>query len=160
MPKISKKQFILAGLILLLIIAIALAAFFRLQPLPKKDETLPKVAISSKKWTQVNGPYGGWITDLEKSSQSLIAGTSYTYRLGGNGVYRINDSGFSWESLGGTDKSISDVAVDPKNKDKIVFVAEGLYLTNDGGVNWRKIDLGVGTYTAVAISAAKPSLRS
>src|SRR3989344_8704308 len=141
MPKISKKQFILAGLILLLIIAIALAAFFRLQPLPKKDETLPKVAISSKKWTQVNGPYGGWITDLEKSSQSLIAGTSYTYSLGGNGVYRLTNSGFTWESLGGTSKAILDVAVDPKNKDKIVFVADGLYVTSDVGKNWQKINL-------------------
>ena len=158
MPKISKKQFILAGLVFLLIIAIALAVFFLFQSLPKKEETLPKVTISSKKWIQVNGPYGGWITDLEKSGQNLVAGTSYTYSLGGNGLYRFGQNSLNWELLGGTDEPVSDITVDPRNEDKILFVADGLYLTDDGGVNWRKIDLGGGDYRSVAISLANPSL--
>lgn len=121
-------------------------------------DTARPVSISADAWTQVNGPYGGWITDLEKSGQAMIAGTSYTYSLGSNGVYRISDDGLNWEPLGGTDKSVIDVAINPANPDTILFVAEGLFITHDGGTTWRQIDLDVSTYHAVAISPANPSL--
>lgn len=149
----AKKILLIAGGVLLLT-----GTAFYFWPKSKPKDSGQKVPISSEKWTQVNGPYGGWVRDLEKSGQDLIAGTSYTYELGGNGVYRISDRGLSWESLGGTDKSILDLTVDPQNKDKILFVANGLYMTSDGGKNWRNIDLGAGTYRAVAISPANSAL--
>lgn len=120
--------------------------------------TQPKVSISSTKWTQVNGPYGGYITDLEKSGASLIAATSYTYELGSNGVYNFDTNKSAWKALGGTDKAIEDISVDPKNKNEILFIAKGLYITQDGGKAWRKIDLKVDQYKAVAVSPANSSV--
>lgn len=128
-------------------------------PIAKKQKPLPKVKISSNKWIQVNGPYGGWITDMEKSGKSIVAGTSFTYGLGGNGIYKISDKGISWKALGGTDRPITDLAVDPSNSDNITFVADnGFFITRDGGTNWKKIDLKVSQYKSVAVSPKNPSL--
>ena len=116
------------------------------------------VSISSAEWTQVNGPFGGYITDMQESGSSIIAGTSFTYELGGNGIYRISNKGLDWKSLGGTDKSIRDLAVNPNNANDILFIAQGLFLTNNGGKAWQETDLKVDQYTAVAISPANAAL--
>lgn len=68
----------------------------------------------------------------------------------GNGVYRSDDGGESWEHLGleGT-RHIAEVQVHPRNPD-VVYVAasgdlwnaseeRGVYRSFDGGRNWRKV---------------------
>lgn len=130
------------------------------------QDCLP-VRISADKWTQVSGPYGGWITDLEKVGSTLWAGTSFTHGLGGNGMYKI-ENGLTWKALGGTNKRIDAIAVDPSAPDNIAFVAtpnlahrdspEGLFITWDGGKDWHEKNLEVSNYTAVAMSQANSSL--
>lgn len=123
-----------------------------------KQKTKLLVPISTDEWNQVNGPYGGWIRDMENSGNDLIVGTSFTYELGGNGIYRVSNNGSYWQALGGTTKSISDISVDPSNSNNIFFIADALYSTRDGGGNWQKTDLGVEIYRQVAVSKANPSL--
>ena len=53
MPKISKKQFILAGLVLLLIIAVGLVAFFLLQPKVNEQSSKKELSVAEKHWQKV-----------------------------------------------------------------------------------------------------------
>jgi photosystem II stability/assembly factor-like uncharacterized protein len=68
----------------------------------------------------------------------------------GNGIYKSTDAGQTWTHLGLRDgQQIPALAVDPRDPNK-VFAAvlghpygpseeRGLYLSNDGGQNWKKI---------------------
>jgi photosystem II stability/assembly factor-like uncharacterized protein len=68
----------------------------------------------------------------------------------GDGVYRSEDGGGSWEHMGLKEsRQIGGIVIDPRDPD-IVFVAaegsawgpggeRGLYKTMDGGENWRKV---------------------
>lgn len=116
----------------------------------------PKLSVDE--WTQVNGPHGGWITDMEKSGADLLAATSFTNGLGGNGLYRVGDAGRTWVSLGGTRARMLDVAIDPTDPRDIAFAADGLHLSRDGGESWERAGIDAEEVTAVAMSAADPSL--
>ena len=121
-------------------------------------EDCSRAELSADRWTQVNGPYGGWITDLEKVGDTLWTATSFTYNLGGNGIFEVTDKGLEWKALGGTTKSVSDVAVDQSDTRNIAFVADAPFVTGDGGESWQRIELEADSYTAVAMSTANPSL--
>ncbi len=72
------------------------------------------------------------------------------FTLPGTGMYRSNDAGKTWTSIGLEDSwSIADIAVHPKNPD-IVMVAvlghlwsknknRGLYQTTNGGKTWKQV---------------------
>lgn len=117
-----------------------------------------KAEVSADQWTQVNGPYGGLITDLEKVGNTLWAATSFTYELGGNGIFEVTNKGLVWKSLGGTNKRVSDVAVDTSDTKNIVFIADAPFITWNGGKTWQRIKLEADSYTSVAMSKANPSL--
>lgn len=117
-----------------------------------------KAELSVDKWTQVNGPYGGLITDLEKVGNTLWTATSFTYELGGNGIFEVTNKGLEWKALGGTNKSVSDIAVDPSDTKNIAFIADALFITTDGSKSWQRIELEADSYTSVAMSKANPSL--
>ncbi len=117
-----------------------------------------KAELSADRWTQVNGPYGGLITDLEKVGNTLWTATSFTYGLGGNGIFEVKNKGLEWKALGGTNKRVSDVAVDPNDTKNIAFLADALFITWDGGNSWQRIELEADSYTAIAMSKANPSL--
>ena len=114
--------------------------------------------ISADRWTQVNGPYGGLITDLEKVDNTLWAATSFTYALGGNGIFEVTNKGLDWKALGGTNKRVLDVTVDPSDTKNIAFIDDAPFITWDGGETWQKIELEADSYTSVAMSKANPSL--
>ncbi len=68
----------------------------------------------------------------------------------GDGVYKSNDGGKSWKSMGLKDsRQIGKIVIDPKNSDIVYVAAEGsvwgpggdrgLYKTTDGGKTWKKI---------------------
>ncbi len=116
--------------------------------------------LRKDRWVQVNGPYGGSISDLEKSGNRLWAGTTFTYGLGSNGVFEISEGGSRWEARGGSNASIVDIAVDPIDSDNVAFIdsERGLYLTRNGGGDWRRVDMDVDLFTAVAMSQASPSV--
>ena len=89
----------------------------------------------------------------------------------GDGVYKSTDAGKTWTHLGlGSSQGIPALAVDPRNPNR-VFAAvlghpygaseeRGIYLTTDGGENWRKIlskDANVGG-SDVEIDPANPDV--
>ena len=68
----------------------------------------------------------------------------------GNGVYKSEDGGASWENMGLKEsRQIGMIAIDPRNSDVVYVAAEGsawgpggdrgLYKTTDGGKNWEKV---------------------
>lgn len=68
----------------------------------------------------------------------------------GKGLYRSNDAGKSWSSVGlGDVGQISDVRVDPGNPDRVFVGAQGLpwvpnpdrgvYRSTDGGKSWKRV---------------------
>ena len=70
--------------------------------------------------------------------------------LDGNGVYKTNDGGRTWINIGLKEtRYIGKILIDPKNPDKVLVAAlghvfgnnkeRGIYLTNDGGKNWKQV---------------------
>lgn len=68
----------------------------------------------------------------------------------GDGLYKSIDAGKTWKHMGlAATRHISDVYVHPTNPDKVYVAAQGnpwgpneergVYLSEDGGVNWEKI---------------------
>lgn len=68
----------------------------------------------------------------------------------GNGVYKSEDGGASWNNMGLKDsRQIGMIAIDPRNSDIVYVAAEGsawgpggergLYKTVDGGTTWEKV---------------------
>lgn len=68
----------------------------------------------------------------------------------GDGVYKSTDAGATWTHIGlEATRHISRVYIHPKNPDKVYVAAQGnpwgpneergIYLTEDGGKNWKKI---------------------
>ena len=126
-------------------------------------------------WTPVFEDQGsfsiGWVA-LDPNDASVVwAGTgesnsqrSVSY---GDGIYRSDDSGKSWQNLGlKKSEHIGRVVVDPRDS-KILYVAaegplwgpggdRGLYKTVDGGKNW-KVVLSISENTGVADVALDPA---
>jgi len=87
-----------------------------------------------------NDPFVVWVGTGENNSQRSV---SY-----GDGVYRSNDGGKSWENVGlKKSEHIGRIAVDPRDS-KVVYVAaqgplwapggdRGLYKSTDGGATWK-----------------------
>ena len=68
----------------------------------------------------------------------------------GDGIYRSNDGGDSWEHVGLDDsRTISDVLIHPKDHNTVYVgvqgdqyqgsKARGIYRSVDGGKNWEKV---------------------
>ncbi len=89
-----------------------------------------------------------WVGTGESNAQSNA--------IYGDGVYRSDDGGKSWENMGLTkSEHIGDIVVDPTNTD-IVYVAaygsahneggdRGIYKTINGGLSWERV-LNLGPY--------------
>jgi hypothetical protein len=126
-------------------------------------------------WTPVfdgEGSYSiGWV-ELDPNDASVVwAGTgesnsqrSVSY---GDGIYRSDDGGKSWQNLGlKKSEHIGRVVVDPRDS-KVVYVAaegplwgpggdRGLFKTADGGKSWKAV-LTISENTGVADVALDPS---
>lgn len=93
------------------------------------------------------------------------------FTLPGAGMYRSNDAGKTWQSIGLEDSwAIAEIAIHPTNPD-IVLVAvlghlwsknknRGLYLTTNGGQTWRQVLYKDDTTGAndVVIAPANPNI--
>ena len=96
----------------------------------------------------------GALAVAPSDSNIIYAGTgqvAFRYDiLSGDGVYRSSDAGSTWENIGLKKTChIGKILVDPKNSNKIIVAAlgkvfknssqRGLYLTSDGGKNWKHV---------------------
>jgi photosystem II stability/assembly factor-like uncharacterized protein len=100
-----------------------------------------------------------WVGTGEGNSQRSVA-----Y---GDGVYRSNDGGASWTSMGLKDSQhIGKIVIDPKDSNTVYVAAQGplwngggdrgLYKTTDGGKTWTNV-LSISQYTGVADVAMDPT---
>src|ERR1035437_8874077 len=109
-------------------------------------------------WTPVfdgEGSYSiGWIT-LDPNDSSVVwvgSGESNSQRSVsyGDGIYRSDDGGKSWQNLGlKKSEHIGRVVVDPRDSKTVYVAAEGplwgpggdrgLYKSSDGGKNWKAV---------------------
>jgi len=92
-----------------------------------------------------------WVGSGENNSQRSV---SY-----GDGVYRSNDGGKTWENVGlKNSEHIGRIVIDPRDSHKVFVAAQGplwadggdrgLYRTTDGGKNWKRV-LHVSDHTGV-----------
>jgi photosystem II stability/assembly factor-like uncharacterized protein len=100
-----------------------------------------------------------WVGTGESNSQRSVAW--------GDGIYRSDDGGKSWQNLGlKKSEHIGRVVIDPRDS-KVVYVAaegplwgpggdRGLYKTTDGGKNWKAV-LTISDNTGVVDVALDPS---
>ena len=98
-----------------------------------------------------NNPLVVWVGSGENNSQRSV---SY-----GDGVYRSNDGGKTWENVGlKNSEHIGRIVIDPRDSRKVFVAAQGplwadggdrgLYKTTDGGKNWKRV-LHVSEHTGV-----------
>ena len=65
--------------------------------IPPELPDLPDPALSSTKWNQVNGPFGGTITSIFKSSDGYWVTTTDNSGLSDSNLYLVNSKTFIWE---------------------------------------------------------------
>ncbi len=92
-----------------------------------------------------------WVGSGENNSQRSVSF--------GDGVYRSLDGGKHWQNMGLKESEhIGKILVDPRDSDTVFVAAQGplwrdggdrgLYKSNDGGLNWRKV-LEIDEHTGV-----------
>lgn len=90
---------------------------------------------------------------------------------GGMGVYRSDDGGASWRHMGLTASNrIGRIVVDPRDSDRVLVAAlgklyteggeRGIFLTEDGGENWRQVLAGdeVTGFTDLVLTPGNPDV--
>ena len=65
--------------------------------IPPELPDLPDPALSSSKWNQVNGPFGGTITSIFKSSDGYWVTTTDNSGLSDSNLYLVDSKTFVWE---------------------------------------------------------------
>jgi photosystem II stability/assembly factor-like uncharacterized protein len=89
-----------------------------------------------------NNPNVVWVGTGENNSQRSVAF--------GDGVYKTDDGGKTWQHLGLKDSQhIGMIAIDPRDSDTVFVAAQGplwnsggdrgLYKTTDGGMTWARV---------------------
>jgi photosystem II stability/assembly factor-like uncharacterized protein len=113
----------------------------------------------SHAWMAMPGEFPpGGITSLAadpSQPQVLYAGSS------GDGLYRSDDSGRTWQRLPSLGVGVPAVAVDPNNSERVYLLAawERVYETRNGGQTWQARWAGMGVTTeavSIAIDPLKP----
>jgi len=109
-------------------------------------------------WKPIFDKYGAYAIGcivIDPGNHNVVwAGTgenNHQRALGwGDGVYRSDDAGASWENMGLKEsRQIGGIAIDPRNSNVVYVAAEGsvwgpggdrgLYKSTDGGKTWEKI---------------------
>ena len=67
------------------------------QFIPPELPDLPDPSLSSSKWNQVNGPFGGTITSIFKSSDGYWVTTTDNSGLSDSNLYLVDSKTFTWE---------------------------------------------------------------
>jgi photosystem II stability/assembly factor-like uncharacterized protein len=132
--------------------------------IPPELPDLPDPALSSSRWNQVNGPFGGTITSIFKSSDGYWVTTTDNSGLSDSNLYLVDNKEFTWELKKTISGNMGGVVVDVSNSNQIAFYTEatsnsdsGVFISKDGGETWDETEVGGGQYSAIAIGAQNTS---
>ena len=132
--------------------------------IPPELPDLPDPALSSSRWNQVNGPFGGTITSIFKSSDGYWVTTTDNSGLSDSNLYLVDNKEFTWELKKTISGNMGGVVVDASNSNQIAFYTEatsnsdsGVFISKDGGETWDETEVGGGQYSAIAIGAQNTS---
>jgi len=132
--------------------------------IPPELPDLPDPALSSSRWNQVNGPFGGTITSIFKSSDGYWVTTTDNSGLSDSNLYLVDNKEFTWELKKTISGNMGGVVVDVSNSNQIAFYTEatsnsdsGVFISKDGGETWGETEVGGGQYSAIAIGTQNTS---
>ena len=111
--------------------------------IPPELPDLPDPVLSSSKWNQVNGPFGGTITSIFKSSDGYWVTTTDNSGLSDSNLYLVDSKTFVWELKKTISGNMGGVVVNASNSNQIAFYTEatsnsdsGVFVSKDGGKTW------------------------
>ena len=132
--------------------------------IPPKLPDLPDPVLSSSRWNQVNGPFGGTITSIFKSLDGYWVTTTDNSGLTDSNLYLVDGKKFTWELKKTISGNMGGVVVDASNPNQIAFYTEatsnsdsGVFISKDGGETWDETEVGGGQYSAIAIGSQNTS---
>ena len=132
--------------------------------IPPELPDLPDPVLSSSKWNQVNGPFGGTITSIFKSSDGYWVTTTDNSGLSDSNLYLVNSKTFIWELKKTISGNMGGVVVNASNSNQIAFYTEatsnsdsGVFVSKDGGKTWDETEIDGSQYSAIAIGSQNTS---
>ena len=132
--------------------------------IPPELPDLPDPVLSSSKWNQVNGPFGGTITSIFKSSDGYWVTTTDNSGLSDSNLYLVNSKTFIWELKKTISGNMGGVVVNTSNSNQIAFYTEatsnsdsGVFVSKDGGKTWDEAKIDGSQYSAIAIGSQNTS---
>ncbi len=132
--------------------------------IPPELPDLPDPVLSTSKWNQVNGPFGGTITSIFKSSDGYWVTTTDNSGLSDSNLYLVDNKTFTWELKKTISGNMGGVVVDASNSNQIAFYTEatsnsdsGVFVSKDGGKTWDEAKIDGSQYSALAIGSQNTS---
>ncbi|MDC2977388.1 hypothetical protein OAZ10_00705 [Acidimicrobiaceae bacterium] len=132
--------------------------------IPPELPDLPDPVLSSSKWNQVNGPFGGTITSIFKSSDGYWVTTTDNSGLSDSNLYLVNSKTFIWELKKTISGNMGGVVVNASNSNQIAFYTEatsnsdsGVFVSKDGGKTWDEAKIDGSQYSDIAIGSQNTS---
>ena len=132
--------------------------------IPPELPDLPDPVLSSSKWNQVNGPFGGTITSIFKSSDGYWVTTTDNSGLSDSNLYLVNSKTFIREMKKTISGNMGGVVVNASNSNQIAFYTEatsnsdsGVFVSKDGGKTWDEAKIDGSQYSAIAIGSQNTS---
>ena len=132
--------------------------------IPPELPDLPDPVLSSSKWNQVNGPFGGTITSIFKSSDGYWVTTTDNSGLSDSNLYLVDSKTFVWELKKTISGNMGGVVVNASNSNQIAFYTEatsnsdsGVFVSEDGGKTWDEAKIDGSQYSAIAIGSQNTS---
>ena len=103
-----------------------------IQFIPPELPDLPDPALSSSQWNQVNGPFGGTITSIFKSSDGYWVTTTDNSGLSDSNLYLVDSKTFTWELKKTISGNMGGVVVNASNSNQIAFYTEATSNSDSG----------------------------
>ena len=132
--------------------------------IPPELPDLPDPVLSSSKWNQVNGPFGGTITSIFKSSDGYWVTTTDNSGLTDSNLYLVDSKTFVWELKKTISGNMGGVVVNASNSNQIAFYTEatsnsdsGVFVSKDGGKTWDEAKIDGSQYSAITIGSQNTS---
>ncbi len=132
--------------------------------IPPELPDLPDPVLSSSKWNQVNGPFGGTITSIFKSSDGYWVTTTDNSGLSDSNLYLVDSKTFTWELKKTISGNMGGVVVNASNSNQIAFYTEatsnsdsGVFVSKDSGKTWVEAKIDGSQYSAIAIGSQNTS---